>query len=225
MEKFLTIAPISTNRWLVVRVEGDTITTLEKTRWGQKRSDAWGRKIANLVRLPFVPFDHTMDPALRAKLWDYGAPKPPAVPQVPPPAWDLSELRQQVSDLMAAHPALDGWGYHHWYTRRKEGEDRAREIQQDLLTDEVLREIATARDFIEIACTPRKTINRENSSYGWKHDAERWGRENNRCGYVRNGAFIAAALLCGLELATCYGDYLSPYFNLGEPRKRRRATP
>src|SRR5215469_4734871 len=37
-------------------------------------------------------------------------------------------------------------------------------------------------------------------SYGLKHRAEEWGRDNGHCSYVTNGALIEAAIRLGLRV-------------------------
>jgi hypothetical protein len=61
-------------------------------------------------------------------------------------------------------------------------------------------EVATAAAWIS-ACTRKlKTKWYWGTSYGLKHEAERWGRSNGMSPYVSNGAFIKAAILAGYEV-------------------------
>jgi len=66
-------------------------------------------------------------------------------------------------------------------------------------------QVRMAQSFISACCRYRGTFNRKISSYGWKHQAEIWLRDNPgfiaRHAYVSNGAFIAAALLEGYSLS------------------------
>lgn len=51
-----------------------------------------------------------------------------------------------------------------------------------------------------------ETINRKMSSYGWKHEAEQWCRENKQlfCNHISEDAFIIAAMMYDLKYAKCY---------------------
>lgn len=59
------------------------------------------------------------------------------------------------------------------------------------------REINHCCDFIRQRTRKLKSFNRRTTSYGLKHEAERWGT----VGYVSNGSFIAAACSLGLSVA------------------------
>lgn len=71
------------------------------------------------------------------------------------------------------------------------------------------REIASSEKWLRLHGRPTKTIRRRRSSYGYKHDVERWAGS-----YVSNGAFIEAATRLGYT--TVRTDERSPnaYFNL-----------
>lgn len=61
-------------------------------------------------------------------------------------------------------------------------------------------QIATAAAFLQLLTPTRTATFRSPSSYGLKHDAERWGRVNGMEPYVSNGALIAAAVALGLPV-------------------------
>ena len=65
-------------------------------------------------------------------------------------------------------------------------------------SDGTRAEIDAARQFLRECCSQTKTIRPHTSSYGLKHEAERWISR-----YVSNGAFIAAAVLEGYRLERC----------------------
>lgn len=73
-------------------------------------------------------------------------------------------------------------------------------------------QVEKCREFIRARCSKRNSINYKRTSYGLKHDVERWTREQGKTYdqiddwgrawtgdyfYVSNGAFIVAALLEG----------------------------
>lgn len=81
-------------------------------------------------------------------------------------------------------------------------------------------QVALCRRWIRCFVRPRKTVNRSRSSYGLKHDVERWtaqtpgewrnvdnrGREwFSDSAYVSNGAFIKAAVLEGYSVRQIEG--------------------
>lgn len=61
-------------------------------------------------------------------------------------------------------------------------------------------EVETAAAWLNMCAHPLKTKWYWGSSYGLKHAAERWGRDNGMSPYVSNGAFIKAAILAGYEV-------------------------
>ena len=77
-----------------------------------------------------------------------------------------------------------------------------------------LQEIATALAFID--CSGARVLQKVKhgrSSYGWKHQAEAWGRAIGFAPYVSNGAFIAAALHRNVPIKRFDGS--SPNCELG----------
>lgn len=76
--------------------------------------------------------------------------------------------------------------------------------------------------FIEKYCIPRKTINGNRSSYGYKHDVESWTTilfNIKSYIYISNGAFIAAAIKKGFKAEVPDGS-LNACFNLTLDRKK-----
>jgi hypothetical protein len=82
-----------------------------------------------------------------------------------------------------------------------------------LLTEEgTVKEVSACAWFIREMCAPTKTLRRSVSSYGWKHLVE------NALGlYVSNGAFIAAAILCGYRVERVGPRNPNAVFNMRVP--------
>lgn len=117
---------------------------------------------------------------------------------------DLSEARSFVDLAVAQIPQLTVFGVGVDYSYWRKGKDvAAREIaerQATLYTDRSLRMIQCCAEWIRTR-RPRKSINRQHSSYFFKHVVESFRRDRGEPDpYVYNGAFIAAAVGLGL----CY---------------------
>jgi len=80
-------------------------------------------------------------------------------------------------------------------------------------------EVDTAAKWLDTVAHPLKTKWYWGTSYGLKHVAEHWGRDNGLSPYVSNGAFIKAAILAGYEIKPDRGN---AKIKLGLPRKIRR---
>lgn len=120
-----------------------------------------------------------------------------------------SEDELRLAKVMMLHPALHAWGLgEHRGTRwRKLSPDERKAEMTD--ARKVLRDSASTvgwvADWIADSMVQTKSLNRRHNSYGLKHLAERYRGE-----HVSNGAFIAGAILAGLEHS---GDY-NPCFNV-----------
>jgi hypothetical protein len=80
-------------------------------------------------------------------------------------------------------------------------------------------QVDTALAWLEQVAHPLKSTWYWGTSYGLKHTAENWGRDNGLSPYVSNGAFIKAAILAGYEIKSIGGN---AKIKLGLPRKTRR---
>ena len=78
-------------------------------------------------------------------------------------------------------------------------------------------QIDLARAWLRENCEPRKTINRDRSSYSFKHDAER-----ATGGYIANGAFLVAAQLEGYKLERVHRRSPNAYINISFAPARKR---
>lgn len=90
--------------------------------------------------------------------------------------------------------------------------------QAELTDERGLAEVGRARAYIR-SRRPRKTLNRRRSSYGWKHEAEKWAGA-----YVSNGAMIAAAHLERLTIQQI-GWSLNALLSLSDIAREPNATP
>lgn len=61
----------------------------------------------------------------------------------------------------------------------------------------LLKEFQTACEFLDLLGKPRKTLDKNMSSYGMKHAAEKWGKENGKAPYICNGIMILAIIAKG----------------------------
>ena len=74
-------------------------------------------------------------------------------------------------------------------------------------------------DWLQTFGRKTKTIRRQRSSYGYKHEVERWASSSGKHVYISNGAFIVAAKRAGYTIEQA-DHALSPnaFFNLAVAR-------
>lgn len=114
-----------------------------------------------------------------------------------------------VERVMGAHPRLHVCGYgNHSAGRDRFTREQLSRYRDELLSDSSLARIDVACAWIERYMQPTITINHNSSSYGIKHAAEKF------VGYMVNGHFITAALLCGFR-TTKHPGY-NPPFNMSK---------
>jgi len=103
------------------------------------------------------------------------------------------EAQQAVLTALRQHPdlSLNGFRYNGFDKGPFEGAKSEQESRTRLFSDDSLAQIATAIQWID---SVKKIKTYKCGSYGAKHRAERWGRENNLTSYVANGALIVAAI-------------------------------
>lgn len=87
-------------------------------------------------------------------------------------------------------------------------------------TNDFRKQVYTATAYIKFACKRLKTANKYNSSYTFKHQAEKWGDSMNDfigdkifSNYVSNAAFILAAVEESVSIFPI-GDSYNCWFNL-----------
>jgi hypothetical protein len=107
------------------------------------------------------------------------------------------ETLAQVEAVLTAHPELSGFGLGLNYNFREpfaERQARHKVDRDEMLTPSGLVEFEDACAYIA-AIGIRKTVNRNFTSYTWKHRAERWADT-----YICNGSMIAAAFHMGVKV-------------------------
>lgn len=119
-------------------------------------------------------------------------------------------IDKQLASVMDRYPTLTQFGMG-VYGRYECREDREKAIEENRqkLRDNAER-VAWLVRWIEDNYTRIKSANRQRSSYGYKHQAEKFAPD----GYVANGEFIAAALIVGLHPTFQVGPNV--YFNISE---------
>jgi hypothetical protein len=133
---------------------------------------------------------------------------------------------EEVNSVLAALPDLTAPGFDSYYAASHERKNARRKLEglpaegrspPTPITDlGVRKQISRARPFLRQKYQQRKTVRRTTgSSYGLKHEAERWSG-----GYISNGALIAAAYL---ERCLIERDGPNAYFSLSPTREYRRA--
>jgi hypothetical protein len=133
---------------------------------------------------------------------------------------------EEVNRVLAALPDLTAPGFDSYYAARHERKNARRKLEAlpaegrsppASITDlEVRKQIPGAGLFLRQHYQQTKTMRRTvGTSYGLKHEAERWlGR------YISNGALIAAAYLEGCLIER---DGPNAYLSLSPTREYRRA--
>ena len=87
-------------------------------------------------------------------------------------------------------------------------------------------EVALCREWIQAFCRPSKDVTTNRSSYGYKHDVERWVRSKSGAShYISNGAFILAALAEGFRCAPTEPGSANAHFNMSIQQARQGESP
>lgn len=134
-----------------------------------------------------------------------------------------AEPRAQIQAVMAQYSDLSAFGFGVFQGTKSLAERKA-EFDRDrvaMLSGASVEQFLRAVEYL--AKQPRrKTINRKRTSYGLKHDLERYSSDmglNNT--YVTNGMFIAAAIHLGFMVER---DGPNAMFNIAEIEARRNAS-
>ena len=103
------------------------------------------------------------------------------------------EAHQAVLAALRQHPdlSLNGFRYNGFDKDPFEGAKSEHDSRARLFSDDSLAQIATAIRWID---SVKKIKTYKCGSYGAKHRAERWGKENGLASYIANGALIVAAV-------------------------------
>ncbi|WP_184719108.1 hypothetical protein [Caulobacter sp.] len=136
---------------------------------------------------------------------------------------DLRRAMDREADLTTAGFGV-GWDRRETAAVRRE---KKRQWRADLLHDVSADEFELARLYVD-QLVPRKTLNRDFSTYGLKHQAERLSRDRGIAAhlgnYVPNGVFIAAAISAGFTVKRCQPDDLNGFINATTPSIRAAQT-
>ena len=182
------------------------------------------RDLKALIRARMEKTGESYATARRAIGGEEAKSPPAAVPQPWHPllATTIGEARVLLENALARNARLTafgiGIGAEQGRRRVARAEGRSeKELDREFVAEraelaDLLQAIASSADWIRGKALI-KTYNRGRSSYGYKHDVERW--IETRGGphhYVSNGAFIAAALGLGLEAKLTSPDSPNVYF-------------
>jgi hypothetical protein len=113
------------------------------------------------------------------------------------------DLRAAIAAVMDREPELGSRGYRTWDGRltARENAEIFRLNREEMLKAHSVEEFVRAIAFLETKEKAR-TVKRKGTSYGYKHDAERFheAQAPRANPYVANGLFIAAALHLGFTV-------------------------
>jgi len=135
----------------------------------------------------------------------------------------LVDRRAAIAAVMEHQPELGSRGFRTWDGRRtvKENADEFRANREEMLEPSSVDEFMRAIAFLQTKEKAR-TVSRKGTSYGYKHEAERFHRERapRANPYVANGLFIAAALHLGFTVKRD-GNGPNAFINIASAPVRR----
>jgi transcriptional regulator with XRE-family HTH domain len=183
--------PVKVRQEYDMSMDGDEMRALRvRKRWSQSQLGTLLKvtpQYVGMMERGAKDIQPHIETAVREALGD-GADSDVYVPSGP----EYRAAKDAVLRALSKEPSLslNGFPYQHdedpFDAARSEHESRAR-----LFTDDSLAQVATAIAWIDSV----KTIKTPTTgSYGAKHQAERWGRENGYASYVANGALLVGAI-------------------------------
>jgi hypothetical protein len=93
------------------------------------------------------------------------------------------------------------------------------------LKQHLVQEVEGAIEWLKL-CEQTETVSRRSTSYGLKHEAERWCREQGRPngGYISNGALLMAAYALGFTVyrPTKRPDFPNAFLNISQHRPQAK---
>lgn len=135
----------------------------------------------------------------------------------------FAEQRAAIEAVLAGEPDLSANGFRTYDGRRtsQENADSFQASRSKMLQASHLAQFARAVAYLRTLETS-KTVSRRGTSYGYKHDAERFHEAANPHGnaYVANGMFIAAALHLGFTIKRD-GESPNAFINIATPKLPR----
>lgn len=164
--------------------------------------------------------------AFAAYLTDHEFPKPPytLMREAVSRACD-GETRAAIAAAMAEVPDLTAFGFGIFEDRTKSAAEKQAEFEKkraDMLSAFSIEQFKRAVAFLKTR-SKRATISRKQSSYGLKHEVERYfAGQGESDKYVSNGMFIAAAVHLGFKFERSGPN---AYFNIGAYRMTDGARP
>lgn len=126
-----------------------------------------------------------------------------------------------IKQVMQKTPNLTHFWFGIYYDRNQTIENRMKEFEKNrkaMLTEYATDEFLIAMEFAS-HLQLRKTLNKSVTSYGLKHQAERFFQANPRPdrpghGYIINGMMIVAAIHLGFKAASTHHGSPNAYFNV-----------
>lgn len=135
----------------------------------------------------------------------------------------LSHQRAAIQAILDREPEISANGYRTFDSRRTIAENRASFLasREGMLDAHKVGQFMRAVAFLETK-EKAKTVSRKGTSYGYKHEAERFHNERapGEDPYVANGLFIAAALHLGFTVKRD-GNSPNAYINIARPAASR----
>lgn len=135
----------------------------------------------------------------------------------------FSEQRTAIEAVLAHEPDLSANGFRTYDGRRssQENADGFQASRSKMLQAFYLAQFARAVGYLR-TLEKSKTVSRSGTSYGYKHDAERFHEAADPDGnpYVANGMFIAAALHLGFTIKRD-GHSPNAFINIAVPKTSR----
>jgi len=125
---------------------------------------------------------------------------------------------EDVNAVLEQHTWLHFCGYGLPYDPSKTVAERTHSVQvwrAALLDASSIVQIQKTCEWIKENFEQQKTVNYRHTSYGLKHIVEK------KTGYISNGQFIVAALLCGYTMGRKSHSSYNPSFNIKEVSVKR----
>ncbi len=179
------------------------------------RGFGWNSNAALRAELAMGPQERTVDNgAFSGYLTSHG------FTGTPPDVFREAVARCAIEAVMERTPLLTHFGFGIFDERDKSPQQREAEFRHNrerMRGSLAIAEFIRAYEFLE-QVPRRTTINRNRSSYGLKHEAERFHRERGVDNpYVANGMFIAAAIYLDFKIQQ---NGPNAHLNVGTRRPR-----
>lgn len=138
----------------------------------------------------------------------------------------LAGARAAIDAILAREPDLSANGYRTWERRFTAQENRAafESSRSNMLALSYVEQFAQATAYLQTR-ERSKRVSRDRTSYGYKHDAERYLKtaDPDANSYVANGMFIAAALHLGFTVKRD-GSGPNAFINIAPPKRSRQRS-